>query len=231
MKILVTGASSKISQEIAAYFETKNHQVICSTSQKENLSKNQVFFDLSNPNSPDFETWLSAQKLDVLILNAATPTTAIKTTHKIPFKNASEFLKSNIEGNLYLLQKTLPLFVDNKFGRIIFISSQTVAHPLPGYSIYAAAKAALESIMRSISVEYGKYNITANTLRLGIIKTDRNLRFRERDGAEDSMVSKIALGRLGEPGDINVMIEALLSPTSYVTGTVIDVSGGLHIPR
>lgn len=237
MRILITGGKSEIGTVIAKHRLTKGDEVIVTSSS--GLSgdflegKVQVLkFDLAAPteSESDLETELK-KGLDAIILNAASKTPHLAKAHELDFIETEKFLQENINGNIWLLQKVLPYFVNNKFGRIIFMSSMNTQFPIPGYSVYAAAKSALETYVKYISVEYGEHNITANSIRLGVIQTQRNKAFWSRNSIREMLTSKTSLKRLGQPEELVPVVDALLEKNSYIQGTVIDVSGGLHIPR
>jgi 3-oxoacyl-[acyl-carrier protein] reductase len=228
MKVLLTGAKSDISKSLKSYLTSKDHEVITTS---HNLEPDSIPFDLMNPENSlaEIESQIK-MGLDVLILNAATPTYRLASFDKIEWNELNLFLNSNIQGNIWLLQKILPHFLKQKFGRIVFISSQTTQTPLRGYSIYSAAKSALETTMKYIATEYGEFNITANTLRLGIIETERNKKFTRRSSIHEKMIQPISLKRLGKPADLHLSIDALIDKNCYIQGATIDISGGISTP-
>lgn len=229
MKVLITGHSSLLAQSIAASRLERGDEVfMTSRNSIEEVDKRITVlpFDLG---APEFSK-LIAQNFDALILSAMTATPTLKTFHKIDMDGENlDFLRNNIEGNIKLLQAILPHMIEKKFGRIVYISSMIAAHPMAGYSIYGAIKAAMESTIQSIAFEYGKYNITANTIRPGIIATERNRKFREKH--LDQMTKNISLKNIALPSQIVEAIHPLLSMNCYIQGAKIDVSGGLFIPN
>lgn len=228
MKVLITGASSDISVSLKSHLETKGHTVSL-TSHK--AQGNQIPFDLANPQAHEKELDnLLAQGLDALILNAATPTYRLASVTDIDWQEMSQFLNANIQGNIWLLQKVLPVFAKQKFGRIVFVSSMNTQHAITGYSAYAAAKSALETVMKYVAHEYGENNITANSLRLGIIHTQRNDKFVRRSSIREKMESSVTMKRLGKPEDLHLAIESLIDKNCYIQGTSIEVSGGFSFP-
>ena len=229
MRVLITGAQSDITQALKTHFQYKEHDVFLTTSQTAE-PPNVFHFDLSQPAlSPEFESFLR-KGVDVVVLNAATPTYRLGTLEKLDFSELDQFLKANIQGNLFLLQKILPVMKAQNFGRLVFISSQTAVLPVTGYSVYGASKSAMETVMKYIAAEYGDSNITANSLRLGVIHTKRNDKFIRRSSIKERMLSSIALKRLGRPQDLFHVMDALIDQDSYIQGTVIDVAGGMTAP-
>ncbi|MFN7454142.1 MAG: SDR family NAD(P)-dependent oxidoreductase [Pseudobdellovibrionaceae bacterium] len=229
MRVLITGAQSDISQALKTHFQYKEHEVFMTTSQS--AQPPEIFhFDLSRPElSPDLEKFIK-QGVDALVLNAATPTYRIGSLEKIDFTELDQFIRANIQGNLFLLQKILPIMRVRNFGRIIFVSSQTAVFPVTGYSVYGASKSAMETVMKYVASEYGEHNITANSLLLGVIHTKRNDKYIRRSSIKERMLGSIALKRLGRPEDLFHVMDALLDKNSYIQGTVIDVAGGMSAP-
>lgn len=237
MRILITGGKSEIGTVIAEHRLNKGDEVIVTSSSGLDGGflggKVQVLkFDLGSPaqSEVDLDSEL-AKGIDAIILNAATKTPHLAKAHELNFSETEKFLQENINGNIWLVNKVLPFLIKQKFGRIIFMSSMNTQFPIPGYSTYASAKSALETYIKYISVEYGEFNITANSVRLGVIQTQRNKAFWSRPSIREMLSSKTSLKRLGRPEELVPVIDALLDKNSYIQGTVIDVSGGLHIPR
>lgn len=229
MKVLITGHSSHVAQALAkARLQMGDEVFMTSRSPIEPFHKDVTILPLDLKN-PDLSS-LQGLSFDAVVLNAMTATPPLKTFHKLDLEGENlDFLRANIEGNLKLLGVLLPPMMEKKFGRIVYISSMIAAHPMKGYSHYGLIKAAMESAVRSIAFEYGKYNITANTVRPGIIATERNRKFRER--YEEEMTKNISLKAIASPEQIVEVIHPLLSKTCYVQGTEIEVSGGLFIPN
>jgi 3-oxoacyl-[acyl-carrier protein] reductase len=229
MKVLISGHSSLIAQAIAkARLEMGDDVFMTSRGETTKFDPRITIipFDLKNPDLSPFVTL----SFDAVVLCAMTSTPGLKTFHKTPLEGETlEFLRCNIEGNIQLLQIVLPHMVKQEFGRIVYISSMIATNPMAGYSIYGAIKSAMESTIRSVAFEYGKHNITANTLRAGIIATERNKKF--RDKFEDQMTKNISLKTIGTPEQIAEAIHPLLSKNCYIQGTQVEVSGGLFIPN
>ena len=228
MKILITGASSLISISIRDHLIKSGHQVHLTSSLKDPIH---LHFDLKNPqNSESQLDKFLEDGLDAIILCAASPTYKLARVESISSSDASEFINTNILGNYWLVQKVLPIFKKNNFGRMIFLSSMCTEHPLKGYSVYAMAKSAIETLMRYVAHEYGKNNITANTIRLGVFHTNRNDKYLSNPTIRKKIEETVSLKRIGNPNDINPTIDMLISKDCYVQGTEINIAGGLSLP-
>jgi NAD(P)-dependent dehydrogenase (short-subunit alcohol dehydrogenase family) len=116
-------------------------------------------------------------------------------------------------------------------GRIIAVSAfgpHLYRDDLPMFPGSAAAKAALETLVRSLAVELGPAHVTVNAVAPGFVKKDPGAHTAMTPAQWDALAAKIPLRRIAEPDDIAGVIAFLLSPAaSYITGQVIHVSGGL----
>ncbi|WP_312267734.1 SDR family oxidoreductase [Pseudescherichia sp.] len=135
----------------------------------------------------------------------------------------------HVKGMFFLVQTLLPLLADG--GRIINFSSGLTRVSYPGFSAYAAAKAAVEMLSVYMARELGPRGITVNTIAPGAIETDFGGGL-VRDNAEVNaqFAAMTALGRVGVPDDIGPMVASLLRDDNrWVTAQRIEVSGGQTI--
>ena len=234
--ILVTGGSKRIGADIARYFHKRGFKVIIhfnkSVKEAENLKRNLLskrkgscltvqadFFDENSISEALQEILNSTDKLDVLINNASSFfSTPIETASREDWSN---LLDTNASIPLFLTQAFKPL-LDSTKGCIINISDSQVDSGISQYSLYTAAKAALESLTKSLSRELAP-NIRVNAIAPGIILWPENDRTSEE--AKKEIISKTALGRMGSPEDIAAAAYFLYQST-YMTGQVLKVDGG-----
>lgn len=114
-------------------------------------------------------------------------------------------------------------------GRIISIASVIGLTGNPGQSNYAAAKAGIIAFSKSLAREVGSRGITVNVVAPGFIDTDMTRAL--PDAQREALLGQIALGRLGEAGDIAKAVAFLASPAaSYITGETLHVNGGMYMP-
>lgn len=138
----------------------------------------------------------------------------------------TSLVTTHLQGPIFLTQKLLPLVEDG--GRILNVSSGFVRFTLPGYSIYAAVKAAVEVLTRYQAVELGPRQIRVNAIAPGAIATDFGGGAVRDNGEVNAWVAQgIALGRVGLPDDVGGAVAAILSDDmAWANGTTFDISGG-----
>ncbi|TCN49806.1 3-oxoacyl-[acyl-carrier protein] reductase [Rhodococcus sp. SMB37] len=137
----------------------------------------------------------------------------------------------HLRGAFLMARATQKYMVDNKFGRIVNLSS-TSAQGNRGQVNYSAAKAGMQGFTKTLSIELGKFGVTANAIAPGFIATEMTAATAERVGAsfEDykaAAASQIPVARVGEPEDIAHTASFLASEgAGFVSGQVIYVAGG-----
>jgi len=162
----------------------------------------------------------------VLVNNAA----VVKDNLALRMKDAEwdEVIETNLRSVFRLSRAVMRGMMKARWGRIISITSVVGAVGNPGQANYAAAKAGVAGMSRSLARELGSRNITVNCVAPGFIDTDmtRALTEAQRGG----LLSQIPLGRLGAPEDVAAAVAFLASPEGgYITGTVLHVNGGMYM--
>ena len=150
------------------------------------------------------------------------------------FENVTEadfdaVVNVHFKGVFFLTQKLLPLMKDG--GRIVNISSGLTRFTIPGNSVYATAKGAIEVLTHCLAKELAPRRIAANVAALGPVQTDfAGGMVRDNPEVNKYLSAMTALGRPGVPDDIGPMITALLSEENrWVNGQRIEVSGGIFL--
>ncbi len=134
----------------------------------------------------------------------------------------------NLNSAFYTIQTVLPDMVHKKFGNIVTVSSVWGITGASCESHYAASKAALIGLTKSLALELGLSGIRANSVAAGVIDTDMNCMHDEQ--TLKHLAGESALGRIGKPEEIARLIRSLCSDdTSFVTGQVIAATGGFVI--
>lgn len=132
----------------------------------------------------------------------------------------------NYKGFINILRACIPHMRNQKYGRIITFSSILGKKPIRGTSIYSSTKAAMDSLVKSAALENAKYNITVNSLSLGYFEA--GMTHKVPENILNRVKENIPMQRFGKVEEIYNTIEWLIS-NSYVTGTNIEIGGGLHI--
>ena len=135
-------------------------------------------------------------------------------------------IDTNLTGSFRVSQRAIKGMMKNKWGRIVFISSVAGISGNTGQSNYAASKAGMIGLAKTISKELGSRNITSNVIAPGYIDTDMTS-FLD-DQQKEEIIGQLSIKRVGKPEDIANMVSFLCSDESeYITGQVFPVDGGL----
>jgi 3-oxoacyl-[acyl-carrier protein] reductase len=236
---LITGGSRGIGSAIALELGKNFHVVVgyANSEDKANVvvkeivdaggSASTVQIDISNAESVD-TAFSTVEKdynsVDVLINNAG-----ITQDNILPRMKEAEWLEviqTNLTGSFYTSQRAIKLMMKNKWGRIVFISSVVGISGNQGQANYAASKAGLIGLAKSISKELGSRNITSNVVAPGYIETDMTSFLDDEN--KKNIIEQLSIKRIGKPEDISNVVSFLCSEESeYITGQVIPVDGGL----
>jgi 3-oxoacyl-[acyl-carrier protein] reductase len=135
-----------------------------------------------------------------------------------------DVLKTNLNGFFYTTRFLIKDMLISKFGRIINIVSLSGIKGLPGQANYSAAKAGVIGATKALALEVAKKNVTVNAVAPGFIKSDMT-----KDLDERQLKAMIPMNRFGNPKEVAEIVGFLASEkASYITGTVINVNGGLY---
>jgi 3-oxoacyl-[acyl-carrier protein] reductase len=174
-------------------------------------------------------------RLDICVANAGgPPSKTFAETSVEDWKSAADL---NLMSTIYLAKETLPVMQERRWGRFIAITSMTVKQPVDGLILSNAVRAGVSGLVKSLSNEYGPYNVLVNNVCPGYTATARLLslaeRVSEREGVTADEVAKrwsgqTPLRRLGQPEEFADMVVFLASErASYITGVSIGVDGGI----
>ena len=165
-------------------------------------------------------------KLDILVNNAGI--TRDQLMLRMKRADWDEVLATNLTAAFTLSQAALRPMSRQRSGRIIAISSVVGQMGNAGQANYAAAKAGIVGLSKSLARELGSRNITVNCVAPGFIDTDMTRAL--PDAQKGALLAQIPLGRLGQPEDIAAAVAYLASPAAgYVTGAVLHVNGGMYM--
>ncbi len=137
-------------------------------------------------------------------------------------------LSVNLDGVYNMTQPAVKVMVRQREGRIISISSVVGLMGNPGQANYSASKAGIIGLTKSLARELGSRNINVNAIAPGYIQTPMTDRLTEEQ--KKALMVNLAIPRLGTPEDIAAVVVFLAGPAgSYITGEVVNVSGGLYM--
>ncbi len=186
-----------------------------------------IQFDVSNHEEVEkaLEGWKEQHKdqyIEVLINNAGIRDDILLMWMKNEQWN--DVLNTNLSGFFYVTRKLLMDMLINKSGRIINIVSLSGIKGLPGQINYSAAKGGVIAATKALAQEIGKKRVTVNAVAPGFIKTDMTEALNEKE-----LKALIPLKRFGTPEEVADVVAFLASEkSSYITGEVISVNGGLY---
>jgi NAD(P)-dependent dehydrogenase (short-subunit alcohol dehydrogenase family) len=162
--------------------------------------------------------------VEILVNNAGEVTDLAVVN--MPDGDWEQSLAVNLTAAFRYARECIPMMKEQHWGRIINVSSQAAYRGSANHAHYAAAKAGLLGFTFSLAKELGDSGITVNVVTPGRILTD--LLLKQMPGREEEWLRQTPLGRFGRPEEVAAAITFLASEeASYITGAVLNVSGGL----
>ena len=163
-------------------------------------------------------------RIDVLVNNAGVTRDGLLMRMKSD--DWDTVLNTNLKGAFHFARPVSRIMIKQRSGRIINISSVIGLMGNAGQANYAASKAGLIGLTKSLAREFASRNITCNVVCPGFIETDMTKGLGEDLRAK--LLEKIPLGRLGQPDDVAGVVAFLASPAAnYITGQILTVDGGM----
>lgn len=163
-------------------------------------------------------------RLDVLVNNAGV--TADKLLLQMTEADFDAVIETNLKGAFFCTKAAARLMMRQRYGRIISVSSVVGLHGNAGQANYAASKAGLIGLMKSVAKEYASRGVTANTVAPGFITTDMTAAMPE--AARAAANAAIPMGKPGRPGDVAAAIAFLAGESAgYITGQLLCIDGGM----
>ena len=162
--------------------------------------------------------------IGVLVANAGI--TKDNLLMRISDEEVDSVVQTNLSGSIRLCRGVARGMIRAKTGRIVLISSVVGLLGSAGQVNYAASKAGLVGVARSLARELGSRGITVNVVAPGFVETDMTAELEE--SRRDEILSAIPLGRYASANEVAAVVEFLVGPDAgYITGSVIPVDGGL----
>ena len=234
---LITGGARGIGKSIVLNMARNNYDIIINYNQSHEAA-NELAKEVNNISDSkvkviqaDVSQELEVQKMfleisnefsgvDVLINNAGITKDGLSMRMKT--EDWDSVINTNLRGSYLCSQNAIKSMMSNRWGRIINISSVIGLHGNLGQSNYAASKAGLIGLTKSMSKELASRNITVNAIAPGFIKTEMVETISEK--MQEGILSRISMNRFGESDDVAFLVEFLASEkASYITGQFITV--------
>ncbi len=165
-------------------------------------------------------------RLDILVNNAGI--TRDQLLIRMKAEEWRQVLAINLDGPFAVTQPVARLMMRQRSGRIVNVASVVGLMGNAGQANYAASKAGLVGFTKSLARELGPRNVTVNAVAPGFIQTAMTESL--SDGQRETLLANVAIPRLGTPEDVAEAVAFLAGPgASYITGVVLNVSGGLYM--
>ena len=237
LNIILTGATGGIGSSILEKLYNHGAKIIATGTNQEKLDKiNNKYenvkvkkFDISDHSS--LENFINEcnddfqNKIDILINNAGI--TKDNLSIRMSEDEWNKVININLTSTFLLCKNTIKKMLKNKNGKIINITSVVGHTGNIGQANYAASKAGLIGMSKSLALEYGKKNIKINCVSPGFIKSEMTDKI--NDNFKEQLKNKISLERFGDPIDVaNAVFFLSSSLSDYITGETIHVNGGMY---
>ena len=237
LNIIVTGSTGVIGNSILKKLILGGSNILATGTNEEKLKEiknkyekiNTLKFDISDHKKiEEFVekcTSILSNKIDVLINNAGI--TKDNLSIRMKEEEWKKVIDINLSSTFLITKNVIKKMLKSKNGKIINITSVVGHSGNIGQANYAASKAGLIAMSKSLALEYGKKNITVNCVSPGFIKSDMTDKISEEH--TELLKSRISLNKLGNPEDVANTIAFLSSNMSdYITGETIHVNGGMY---
>ena len=214
-KVVISDINEELCKQTAADFEKEGFQAIavpCNVTDSASVAKMVEAI---------VAKW---GRIDILVNNA--DITRDNLFMRMSEEHWQAVIDTNLTSAFKVTQPIIKVMSKQRSGRIVNIASTSGVHGNFGQVNYAAAKSGLIGFTKTIALEYASRNITSNAIAPGFIDTDMTKALGEE--IIKNILDRVPLKRMGTPEDIAAAVVFLAGPGSYVTGQVLEVSGGLY---
>lgn len=239
---IVTGASRGLGRQIALTLADANYRVVVNYNSSHKCAEETlelikskggeaIAYQGSVANPDDMKSMVEKTlehygSVDILVNNAGIliPQYLMMTT----LDDWNKTIETNLTGSFLSTKSVLRPMIENKYGRIINISSVASFRGLAGQAAYAASKSGMDGMTKVLAKELSSYNILVNSIAPGFIDTDMTDEFPER--ILEEYRESIPLKRFGAPEDIaNFVVYLASDKANYITGQTFTIDGGLSV--
>jgi NAD(P)-dependent dehydrogenase (short-subunit alcohol dehydrogenase family) len=219
-RALVTGAARGIGAAIAERLRADGVEVVTA----DVAGECDLRFDVARDEIP---AEIAEGEIDVCVSNAAI-TDTIAPAHRMSPEQWAGDLDVNLTGAFRVIQACLPGMRERRHGRIVAISSGAARDGLPGQAAYAASKAGIVGLVKTVAAENVRRGITANAVLPGMVATEK-VRAMPRE-ILDRLDEALPAGRMASPAEVAALVAYLASDDAgYVTGEAIAIDGGMGL--
>ena len=240
MKVLLTGVGKGFGRSYLEYISSQNKYEILGLTRNLNDFTDQEVDQLNKKNvalqsidlscSESVHTFIKQNidflnSVDILINNAGQRFRY--SVDQLDYQKLESLFRVNVITPMMLSSTVLKGMKKRKSGRIINISSILGSSGLAHLSGYSATKGAIDSMTRSMAVEYAEFDITINAIAPGFCETSYADAFKKNHDLNQEIIERIPMKRWGKANEINGILDFLISSNaSYITGQVLNVDGG-----
>ena len=235
--VLITGATGGIGNSLVKKFTEHESKIIATGTNEEklqDLKKNFPKIEVEKfnlDNHSKIESFIEKitgkfNSLDILINNAGITLDGLSL--RLTEENWKRVVDINLTSTFLMCKFAIKKMLKKKYGKIVNISSIVGHTGNIGQTNYAASKAAIIALSKSLALEYAKKNININCVSPGFIKTEMTEKI--SDEFKKILISKIPSGELGNAEDVSNCVAFLASDLSkYVNGETLHVNGGMYM--
>ncbi|MDD3473342.1 MAG: 3-oxoacyl-ACP reductase FabG [Syntrophaceae bacterium] len=238
---IVTGSSRGVGRNVALAYAKEGADVLINYSSSEGpaleavekikaMGRKAVAVKADVANKAEVENMVAMAKetfgrVDILVNNAGFTRPAMLS--KMTEDQWDAVVNAHLKAPFLCIQACFPHFAEQKYGKVINVSSVAGLVGTIGQVNYSAAKGGILSLTKSVARELARYNVCANVISLGIVETDMTEKIRTDEKLKEIYMNRILLKRFGSADDISPAFVFLASEDSdYITGQILCVDGG-----